>query len=441
MSNIHGVYERYLNVCRRMIGFRTHLPHMKNLWNSAFLCYKVDKKSFYCGTNFAFRSTIGSFDNYFKANSTHFCDIVDSALFKECNNDTAIIKRLKDTTKRKSISVCTFTHKDINKRLSHFGASSLFVRNHCIIQNNCNAKHMSSFFGISDNNVFTNIFKHVSESALVGFTQESIVWLHSHTGLPWWATIITTTLAIRMFITLPLALYQHYIFAKIEMLNYEMEHIIKNVKRENIRLMQEFNWPEEYSKIACKRAINKEWNQLIVRDNCHPMKTVVLILVQIPLWVSLSVSWRNLCTMLPIPSPSAYEIYLELTTGGFGWILNLAEVDSYWILPVSAGLLNLIIIEIQTLIRIQKPTRFVTICTNFSKFLSIALIPIAAYLPSAVSLYWTTSSFWGLCQNLLLLSPKVRRLARIPETEHELSHPYSHMYERMRNKYNFIGRQ
>lgn len=424
-----------------MIGFRTRLPHIKNLWNSAFLCYKVDNKSFYCGTNFASRSIIGSFDNYFKANSTHSSDIVDSDLFKECNNDTVIIKRLKETTKRKSISVCTFTHKDINKRLSHFGTSSLFVRNHCIIQNNCNTKHISNFVGISDNNVFNNIFKNISESALVGFTQESLVWLQSYTGLPWWATIITTTFAMRTVITLPLALYQHYIFAKVEMLNYEMEHIAKHVKRENIRLAQEFNWPDKYAKIAYRRAISKEWNELVVRDNCHPMKSVLLVLIQIPLWVTLSVSWRNLSTMLPIPSPSALEIYLELTTGGFGWILNLTQTDSYWILPVSACLLNLMIIEIQTLIRIQKPSRFLRICTNLSRLLSVILIPIAAHLPSAVTLYWTASSFFGLCQNLLLLSPKVRRLARIPETEHELSYPYSHMYKQMKNKYNFIARQ
>lgn len=48
-----------------------------------------------------------------------------------------------------------------------------------------------------------------------------------------------------------------------------------------------------------------------------------------------------------------------------------------------------------------------------------------------------TSSAFSLCQKLLLISPKFRRLTRIPETESELSHPYSYLYEKIKSRINF----
>ena len=48
----------------------------------------------------------------------------------------------------------------------------------------------------------------VSASRPVLAVQEGIVSLHDVTGLPWWATILVTTVAARGLVTLPLGLYQ-----------------------------------------------------------------------------------------------------------------------------------------------------------------------------------------------------------------------------------------
>lgn len=52
--------------------------------------------------------------------------------------------------------------------------------------------------------------------------------------------------------------------------------------------------------------MKKQWNKLIVRENCHPAKASILVLVQIPLWISLSMSIRNLCYMLPKQDAGTY---------------------------------------------------------------------------------------------------------------------------------------
>jgi hypothetical protein len=45
--------------------------------------------------------------------------------------------------------------------------------------------------------------------------------------------------------------------------------------------------------------LQKQWNNLIIRDNCHPFKTSILLWVQLPMWVFISVALRNMVYMLP----------------------------------------------------------------------------------------------------------------------------------------------
>lgn len=51
-----------------------------------------------------------------------------------------------------------------------------------------------------------------------------------------------------------------------------------------------------------------------------------------------------------------------------------------------------------------------------------------------LSLYWVTSSALGLAQNLIIVSPSLRRLVGIPPTVVELERPYSHLYNNLRHK-------
>lgn len=143
-----------------------------------------------------------------------------------------------------------------------------------------------------------------------------------------------------------------------------------------------------------------QWNNLVVRDNCHPLKTTVLLWFQIPLWVCVSVSIRNLVYMLPIADMNASVIFSELSMGGFSFIPNLTVPDQSWIFPVTLGLLNLAIIEVSLptrLIQIVKhglqlqllsrsPTsetgRMHKVLTNIFRGVSLFMIPIGASVPS-----------------------------------------------------------
>jgi len=55
---------------------------------------------------------------------------------------------------------------------------------------------------------YNGIFKTLSESVPVNVAQDSLMWLHDSTGLPWWSVIALSTIMMRTIVTLPLSFYQ-----------------------------------------------------------------------------------------------------------------------------------------------------------------------------------------------------------------------------------------
>ncbi|EFN89339.1 Mitochondrial inner membrane protein COX18 [Harpegnathos saltator] len=270
----------------------------------------------------------------------------------------------------------------------------------------------------------------MSESTPIKIAQDFLLWMHDYTGLPWWLVIVLTTVVMRATVTLPLSFYQQYIIAKLENLKLEMDEIVKEMKKETDYGVYKYKWSKEYATRLYTHSVKKQWNNLIIRENCHPAKASILVLAQLPLWISLSMSIRNLCYMLPKQDASAYATYQEFITDGFLWVTNLTVADPF-LLPVMMGLFNLAIIEITHMNRIKETTKLTRYMIYFFRIVVIGMVPVAMYVPSCVSLYWATSSAFGLLQNLILLSPKLRRFAGVPVTASESSRPYSLLREKI----------
>lgn len=251
----------------------------------------------------------------------------------------------------------------------------------------------------------------LADSAPIRLTQDFLVGVQQLSGLPWWASIICSTIAIRAVITLPLAAYQLYVIAKIENLQPEIENLAKRLRYEVSFHAKQRGWSEKLARFHFKKNLRRIISELYVRDNCHPFKASLLIWVQIPLWVFVSIALRNLS--LGITSLET-AVQTGLAVGGTLWFPNLTFPDSTWILPVSLGLINLLIVEISTL-RKTELSKYQKCTTYLIRGISLVMIPIAATVPSSMSLYWFTSSIVGLGQNLLMCSPSFRHLCRIPK--------------------------
>ncbi|XP_052860020.1 cytochrome c oxidase assembly protein COX18, mitochondrial [Anopheles cruzii] len=298
----------------------------------------------------------------------------------------------------------------------------------------CAARHFSYQATVA------SFWQSLSQSTPVAYVQQGLVDVHDFSGLPWWATIMIATVGLRTIVTLPLAIYQNKIFSRLEKISLEMPELVKELKLETAYAIKKFNWSEKEARITYNRSLKKQWNKLIVRENCHPAKTMILLWGQIPLWIVQSVAIRNLVSMMPDPTAIGAQIaYTELTMGGFGWIPNLTDVDHSLIFPVTLGIINLAIIEIQLASRTKAPSKLQTVFTNLFRVLSVVMVPIAATVPSCLCLYWVTSSAYGLGQNLLLLSPRFRRAVGIPIVPSELSHPYQHVRQTLAAKLGRLG--
>lgn len=110
------------------------------------------------------------------------------------------------------------------------------------------------------------IFKSLSESSLVGYSQNFLVNIHDVSGLPWWGTIIGTTVLLRTAITLPLAVYQYYILAKLESIKCEMPAIVKELKEEIAIAIRLYNWDEKTAKRTFNRSVLFQRGMLF---NCY----------------------------------------------------------------------------------------------------------------------------------------------------------------------------
>ncbi|XP_014740445.1 PREDICTED: mitochondrial inner membrane protein COX18 isoform X1 [Sturnus vulgaris] len=117
--------------------------------------------------------------------------------------------------------------------------------------------------------------------------------------------------------------------------------------------------------------------ELYVRDNCHPFKATVLLWVQVPMWVCVSLALRN-CSVGAL-GPAVQE---QFSSGGALWFTDLTAPDSTWILPVALGLVNLLVVEIFASQRKVPLSRFQKLVTHFFRAVSVVMIPIAATVPS-----------------------------------------------------------
>ncbi|CAK9796352.1 Cytochrome c oxidase assembly protein COX18, mitochondrial [Anthophora quadrimaculata] len=285
----------------------------------------------------------------------------------------------------------------------------------------------------------SGIFQMLSESICVAWITDALRLVHYEVGLPWWATIIFSTIIARTLIHLPLTILDHHTRAKRENLQPELKQIAERIKMEVRMEIATNQISPARAVLLFTRAFNQEQRELHQRENCHPFKSVATLLLQAPVWISYSVAVRNMAYILPERNPVTFQDYFGLTHGGFGWIQDLTAVDHLFVLPVFFTLTGLALIEINQVLYNVDKSRFRNILTNFSRIVVICFLPLTACIPSSLTLYWVTNNCCSLLQSMLLLSPKFRRIVRIPKTDSELQHPYAELYKRLLGMFRLKG--
>ncbi|KAM8939388.1 cytochrome c oxidase assembly protein COX18, mitochondrial [Pelodytes ibericus] len=277
------------------------------------------------------------------------------------------------------------------------------------------------------------LYESLADSAPVHLAETMLVTLQEVSGLPWWANIVCTTIALRTAVTFPLSAYQMFILAKIENLQPEIENLTKRLRYEVSVYGKQHGWSNKVAKFYFGKNLKRIMSELYVRDNCHPFKASLLIWIQIPMWIFVSIALRNI-SFATAASSVGESVQDQLVGGGTLWFPDLTLPDSTWILPVSLGIINLLTVEIFAL-RKTNLSKFQKFITNFIRAVCVFMVPVAASVPSSLALYWFSSSLVGLTHNLLLRSPTLRRMCRIPRSKSDSDTPYKDLLSAFVHKY------
>ena len=268
------------------------------------------------------------------------------------------------------------------------------------------------------------IMEWISNTSLVQGLEQGLIYVHDATGAPWWLTIVLSTFTLRLAVTTPLTIYQMYNNLKYRSFTKYRDVLLTRIKK---RLQQEIeeeaktrNW-DARTKNNQLYANLKRYSLDIARQNKAPgmFKRSVLPWAQLPLWICMSISLRDITLDLHKLSPPTVEdgvVALQLSEEGLLWFQNLCLADPYYVLPALMCLVNLGIVEVYKLGQMNKPLAYIM------RGISVLMLPIACYMPSAVTLYWLISSSYGGLQAVILMQVINKKL-QLPSSSPQNNKP------------------
>lgn len=283
---------------------------------------------------------------------------------------------------------------------------------------------------------------------LLSSSAELVQGLHASSGLPWWAFIPLFTFGFRSVTTLPIAILQRIRLRRQNTLRPLITAMgpILRVKlaaqaqsqaqaRQTAKTLDPLDSLKEtltYEKIVVLAAkeTRKRQKALFKKNKCQVWKSMVLPAVQIPVWLSLSFTFRSLTGWQGWHS-SDTPLDPTLSKEGFGWVTDLTYADPYTILPVVLEALALVNIEwnnrtLSTMRLTSKgkgnsrPTVFDAMI-NTSRIGVVFLMVVSSQAPAALSLYWISSNAFSLLQNMVL--DRVLPISYSPYTQYSKRRP------------------
>lgn len=192
----------------------------------------------------------------------------------------------------------------------------------------------------------------------VGGLEAMLEAIHVYSGLPWWGSIALATITVRLAL-LPL-------MVKIQRNNARLMNINPDVTR----IMDNLKSAQAQGDSLSVGKYTKELQTLFQKNECHPMKSMGLPLIQMPVMISFFMAIRG---MAEVPVPGLHD-------QGLYWFTDLASKDPYYILPVISAATMMTVLEAGTEAGAANPQS--KGMKNFFRGLSVVMIPFTAWMPS-----------------------------------------------------------
>ena len=271
----------------------------------------------------------------------------------------------------------------------------------------------------------------IDHRAIVNTFTHAFETLHEASGLPWWALIPITTFALRSVWTLPLAVIQRKRIQKQSTLKpivSALSPILKMnlAKRvQKAKTLQQAPSTDESVKAAQAPLANMSYEQILLlstketrkrqkelfkKHNVQIWKNFILPTFQIPLWIIMSLTMRDLSGWSSWDNLHNKALDPSLYVEGCLWFQDLAVADPMHIFPVILGVISLCNVEwtFRTLElsrltqRLKYRPNLTDAVGNFARMSIVFMMAISIHAPAALVLYWISSQFFSLIQNMVL---------------------------------------
>ena len=95
--------------------------------------------------------------------------------------------------------------------------------------------------------------------SVIHVTERYFQIFHSATHLPWWAVILASTIALRSLLTLPLAVYQNKVMAKMELLQPTVKEYQEAVRHNMAAKCRKENLPYKEANRKIMKAVRQKF--------------------------------------------------------------------------------------------------------------------------------------------------------------------------------------
>lgn len=222
----------------------------------------------------------------------------------------------------------------------------------------------------------------------VAALQYVIEAVHVHSGLPWWASIVGTTLIIRA-LSIPILISQLKATCRLTLMRPQLEEVTEQMKE-------------------CVDPKGLEEGQRRVKNlfkqyNVTPFTPMKGILIQGPVFISFYLAITNMAANVP-----------SFKEGGALWFQDLSTPDSLYLLPALTALSFLATVELNMQEGLEG-NPMANKMKLFSRFIALITVPITMHFPKAIFCYWITSNLFSLVHGAVIKMPGVKRALAIPE--------------------------
>ncbi|KAF4322367.1 hypothetical protein BBO99_00002984 [Phytophthora kernoviae] len=214
--------------------------------------------------------------------------------------------------------------------------------------------------------------------------------IHATTGLPWWATIVATTVVVRAA-CFPVTVISMRNAAKMKPFQAELE-----------KLQGSMEANPQYDPESAK-AFQAKYKGLMKKHGVNPFKSILTPLAQLPIFLGFFWGLQDISKYFP---DYAHE--------GVGWVQDLSVADPTMALPVVSSALMVASIEVGGDAlgpEMKDKMKFGMRC------FALVMVPLTMNFQSGIFVYWVTSNMFTLTQSVLMRSNVVKRALNIPVTE------------------------